>query len=137
MGAGSARSVRLVRLALVGLVGLVVATLCASCAGSVPPGASCTASSECETGLACLYPLGAGCSAAGQCAIPANDCSGSIPGLIACGCGGALLDLSCIPSSAALPQRTATGAACMLDGGAGIGNANGSDGSSDASRARD
>jgi hypothetical protein len=132
VGAGSARTVRLLR---AGLAGLVVAILCVSCAGSVPPGASCTASSECETGLACLYPLGAGCSAAGQCAIPANDCSGGIPGLVACGCGGALLDLSCIPSSAALPQRTATGAACMLDGGAAV--ESGDSGGSDAARARD
>ena len=99
----------------------LVATL--SCAGSVPPGASCSSSGECETGLACLYLLGSGCSAYGQCVIPASDCSVSSVGLSLCGCGGATLDLSCIPSIVALPQRTATGPACVVDAGADAGDA--------------
>jgi hypothetical protein len=94
-----------------------------SCAGSAPSGASCTDSSECETGLACLYTLGAGCSAAGRCVVPSTDCSGPAAGLSLCGCGGAPLDLSCIPSTAALPQRTATGGACAHDAGADGGDA--------------
>jgi hypothetical protein len=103
---------------------VVAAVAVAGCAGSAPPGSSCSASSECESGLACLYPLGSGCGASGQCAIPLSDCSGSSSaGLVLCGCGGAVLDLACIPSSLALPQRTATGAACSLDGGADAGDA--------------
>lgn len=96
---------------------IVTVALAASCAGSVPSGASCTDSSECETGLACLYTLGAGCSASGRCVVPSPDCSGPAAGLSLCGCGGAPLDLSCIPSIAALPQRTTTGGACAVDGG--------------------
>ncbi len=97
---------------LVTLLGLLGA-----CAGSVPSGASCSASSDCETGLACLYALGSGCGASGSCAIPVRDCSGTSAGLVLCGCSGEVLDLSCIPSSAAIAQRTATGAACPVDAG--------------------
>ena len=107
----------------IGAVGSVVSLAAlvafAACAGSVPAGASCKASSECEPGLACLYGLGAGCDAPGQCAIPVNDCSGTSAGLVLCGCSGAKLDLSCLPSSASLPQRTATGLACQAQADAG------------------
>jgi len=102
------------------LCAFAVLSLGVACAGSVPAGASCQASNECEPGLACLYALGAGCASpasTGQCAIPTNDCSGTGAGLVLCGCGGAQLDLTCLPSSAALPQRTATGAACSSDAG--------------------
>jgi len=117
-------SVRLVSPAMkapqVAVAAIVTAAVsaAASCAGSAPSGASCTDSSECETGLACLYTLGAGCTATGRCVVPSSDCSGTAVGLSLCGCGGAPLDLSCIPSIAALPQRTATGGACALDAGA-------------------
>jgi hypothetical protein len=96
---------------------IVTVAVATSCAGSVPAGASCMDSGECETGLACLYTLGAGCSVAGRCVVPSADCSGSAAGLSLCGCGGAPLDLTCIPSIAALSQRTATGGACAVDGG--------------------
>ena len=91
-----------------------------ACAGSVPADASCSASSDCETGLACLYALGSGCSAPGHCAIPARDCSGTSEGLVLCPCRGAALDLSCVPSSVVLTQRTATGAACAGDAGSDV-----------------
>lgn len=97
---------------------VTAAVALSSCAGSAPSGAACTDSSQCETGLACLYALGAGCTAAGHCVVSSNDCSGSAAGLSLCGCGGAALDLSCIPSVAALPQRTATGDACARDASA-------------------
>jgi hypothetical protein len=103
--------------ALVAAIVTAAPTL-SSCAGSAPSGAACTDSSECETGLACLYALGAGCTAAGRCVVPSNDCSGTAAGLSLCSCGGAPLDLSCIPSIAALPQRTATGDVCARDAGA-------------------
>ena len=105
----------------IGLLAIVALLLWASCAGSVPSGASCTSSSVCETGLQCLYTLGAGCNASGRCVVPSTDCSGPSTGLSLCGCG-APLDLSCIPSIFALPQRTATGAACIVDGGADAGD---------------
>jgi hypothetical protein len=92
-----------------------------SCAGSVPAGASCTSSGDCETGLACLYALGAGCNASGRCVVPSNDCSGPSTGLSLCGCG-APLDLTCIPGIAALSQRTTTGAACIVDAGTDAGD---------------
>lgn len=91
--------------------------LCISCTGTLPAGSSCSETSECETGLACLYDLGSGCSASGNCVVPSNDCSGPTTGLLLCSCNGAPLDLSCVPSIAALPQRTATGMACVMDGG--------------------
>jgi hypothetical protein len=93
-----------------------------SCTGTLPSGASCSATSECETGLACLYAIGSGCNASGMCVVPSSDCSGSSAGLSLCGCG-APLDLSCLPSIAALPQRTATGPACVADAGADAGDA--------------
>ena len=87
-----------------------------SCAGSVPAGSSCDQSSDCESGLACLYPLGSGCGATkGQCLIPASDCSGGGPGVVACNCSGVVL--TCIPSSDALPQQSTSGPACFQDGG--------------------
>jgi hypothetical protein len=95
----------------------------ASCAGQVPSGSSCSSSSQCESGLTCLYALGAGCSAQGHCVIATTDCSGTTLGLSLCACGGATLDLTCIPTSAALSQQTATGAACGLDGGADVADA--------------
>ncbi len=104
------------------LVAIATLGIAASCTGLTPAGGPCSASSECETGLACLYALGSGCGASGQCVVPSSDCSGSSVGLSLCGCG-APLDLSCIPSIVALPQRTATGAACLADGGADAGDA--------------
>jgi hypothetical protein len=101
---------------------IVTAFAATSCAGSVPSGATCTDSSECETGLACLYTLGAGCTAAGHCVVPSSDCSGTAAGLSLCGCGGAPLDLTCIPSIIALPQRTASGGACARDAGGDAGH---------------
>jgi hypothetical protein len=101
----------------------VLGAVAASCAGSVPVGSSCSSSGECETGLSCLYALGSGCSAKGQCLVAASDCSGSTVGLSLCGCGGASVDLTCVPISAALSQRTATGAACGLDSGANVADA--------------
>ena len=95
----------------------------ASCAGQVPSGSSCTSSSQCEKGLTCLYALGSGCSAKGHCVIATTDCSGTAQGLSLCACGGATLDLACIPTSAALSQQTATGAACGLDSGADVADA--------------
>ena len=94
-----------------------VLVLNVACTGTLPAGAPCSGSSECETGLACLYDLGAGCSAGGQCVVPSSDCSGSSEGLSLCGCNGAPLNLTCIPSIVALPQRTATGMACIADAG--------------------
>ncbi len=93
-----------------------LAALALSCTGTLPAGAECSGSSECETGLTCLYALGAGCTASGHCVVPSSDCSGPSTGLSLCGCG-APLDLTCIPSIAALPQRTATGMACVVDAG--------------------
>jgi hypothetical protein len=75
-------------------------------------------SSQCEPGLECLFPLGAGCDAQGACGVSSNDCSGSAAGLVLCGCGDVPLDLTCVSSVAALTQRTATGAACATEGGA-------------------
>jgi hypothetical protein len=95
----------------------------ASCAGQVPSGASCSSSGQCEKGLTCLYALGSGCSAKGHCVIATTDCNGSTQGLSLCACGGGTLDLTCIPTSAALSQQTATGAACVLDGGADVADA--------------
>jgi hypothetical protein len=94
-----------------------------ACAGQAPSGAACSDSSQCENGLACLYALAAGCSASGQCVVPSSGCSGPIDGLSLCGCNGATLDLTCFPTSAALPQRTATGPACALDAGTDGGDA--------------
>jgi hypothetical protein len=117
----STRSLWLLGIAPRRLAGLLWTTialgLLGACAGSVPSGASCTASSDCETGLACLYALGSGCGASGYCAIPVRDCSGTRAGLVLCGCAGEALDLSCVPSSAAIAQPTATGSACPVDGG--------------------
>ncbi len=105
-------------LAAIAMLGIGV-----SCTGTLPSGASCSATSECETGLACLYAIGSGCNASGMCVVPSSDCSGTIAGLSLCGCGGTPLDLSCVPSIAALPQRTATGPACVADAGADAGDA--------------
>jgi hypothetical protein len=101
----------------------LVLGIATACAGSAPSGAACSDSSQCETGLACLYALGAGCSASGQCVVPSSDCSGPTGDLSLCGCSGAVLDLTCIPSIAALPQRTATGPACAVDAGTDGGDA--------------
>jgi hypothetical protein len=98
-------------LATVGVLAALVA-----CTGTLPAGATCSGSSECETGLACLYILGSGCSASAQCVVPLNDCGGSAAGLAPCGCNGAPLP-TCIPSNLALSQRTASGAACLTDAG--------------------
>ncbi len=104
-------------------IATLVAGIAASCAGSAPAGAACSDSSQCETGLACLYTLGAGCSAGGQCLVPSSDCSGPTDaGLSFCGCNGAILN-PCVPGNLALPQRSATGAACALDAGADAGDA--------------
>jgi hypothetical protein len=100
-------------LATAGVLAAVV-----SCTGTLPSGSPCTRSSGCETGLSCLYDVGSGCSASGHCVIPSSDCSGSATGLSLCGCNGAPLDMTCIPSTFALPQRTATGLECLVDAGA-------------------
>ena len=95
---------------------LALAAACMSCAGSVPAGSSCDQSSDCESGLACLYALGSGCGVTkGQCLIPTSDCSGGGPGIVVCDCTG--VALTCIPSSDALPQRSASGPACASDAG--------------------
>lgn len=89
-----------------------------SCTGTLPSGSPCSGSSECETGLSCLYDLGSGCSASGRCVVAVSDCNPSALGLSLCGCNGAPLDTTCIPSNLALTQRTATGVACLADAGA-------------------
>jgi hypothetical protein len=100
----------------VGLAVCLVGSTTASCAGSVPAGASCNQSSDCENGLACLYALGSGCDVAkGQCLIPTSDCSGAGPGVVVCDC--ASIPVTCIPSSDALPVRTVSGPACATDAG--------------------
>lgn len=101
-----------------GLTGLALAlVLLAGCPGEVPAGGSCGVSGECQSGLQCLYALGSGCTGnTGHCDVPGTDCGGSAVGLVLCGCGEPL-DLACIPASATLPQRTATGAACAADAG--------------------
>lgn len=104
------------------LASIAVLGLTVSCPGLTPVGSACSSTSECETGLSCLYPLGSGCGASGQCLVPSSDCSGTIAGLSLCGCGGAPLNLSCVPSIVALPQRTATGPACLADAGADAGD---------------
>ncbi len=96
----------------------VLIAACVSCVGTVPEGSSCTQSSDCESGLQCLYPLGSGCSAKGQCLVPTNDCSFDITGLSLCACPGTVIDWTCVPSNAALGQRSATGTACGADAGA-------------------
>ncbi|HTB77019.1 MAG TPA: hypothetical protein VK762_27430 [Polyangiaceae bacterium] len=107
----------------VSAIAALIVGIAASCAGSAPSGATCSDSSQCESGLACLYTLGAGCNATGQCIVPLSDCNGPANvGLSLCGCNGATLD-PCIPSNLALPQRTATGAACTLDAGTDGGDA--------------
>jgi len=95
---------------------LVLAATVAACPGEVPAGGSCASTGDCESGLQCRYSLGSGCSARGQCDVPTSDCGGTASGLILCACGSAL-DLACIPSSATLTVRSATGAACSADAG--------------------
>jgi hypothetical protein len=102
---------------------LGAATSLAACPGEVPAGGSCLSSDECQSGLQCRFPLGSGCSGKGQCDVPTSDCGGSAAGLVLCACTD-VVDFSCIPASATLTVRTATGAACLSDGGeAGAGDA--------------
>ena len=95
---------------------LALAASLSACPGEEPPDGPCSSTGDCQSGLQCLYPLGSGCSGKGQCDVPTTDCAGSAVGLVLCGCGEAV-DLSCVPASAALPVRTATGPACFADGG--------------------
>jgi hypothetical protein len=98
-------------------VGAGFGLLCAlACTGVGGAGSTCQSTPDCVDGLECLYALGSGCDAQGQCQIETHDCSGATAGLVVCGCG-APLDTSCISSSLSLEQRTATGPACMSDGG--------------------
>lgn len=84
-----------------------------SCApSSGAPGTACHSPGDCQTGLACLYPIGAGCGQPGACDVPPNGCLPNVSDLILCGCLDAQPDLSCIGNNATLSQPTATGSAC-------------------------
>ncbi|MGD0675452.1 MAG: hypothetical protein ABSC94_08540 [Polyangiaceae bacterium] len=102
------------RSALVTMV-LAALTACATLAGAA--GATCGAASDCQDSMQCLYAIGAGCDAQGHCGVAASECIPDASNLVLCGCPGAVTDLSCISSSAELTQPTATGLACVLDGG--------------------
>jgi len=98
------------------MAALAFAASLSACPGEEPPDGPCSSSGDCQGGLQCLYPLGRGCSGKGQCDVPTTDCGGSAVGLVLCGCGEAV-DFSCVPATATLPVRTATGPACLADGG--------------------
>lgn len=85
-------------------------TQCATTQGI--PGASCSSSADCQSGTKCLYAIGAGCDAGGRCGVASSECLPGTADLILCGCGAAVLDLSCISNSAVLEQPSATGDAC-------------------------
>ncbi|HXX67010.1 MAG TPA: hypothetical protein VEK07_07510 [Polyangiaceae bacterium] len=76
------------------------------------PGAACLSAPDCQAGLSCLYPIGAGCDAQGACDVPPNGCLPGASRLVLCGCADATVDLSCIGDNATLPQPTATGSIC-------------------------
>jgi len=112
----AARMIRQLRKVVLTGATVVLAAAVAGCPGEVPAGGACSSTGDCQDGLLCLYPLGSGCSTKGQCDVPTTDCAGTAAGLILCGCG-ASIDFGCIPASATLSVRTATGSVCLLDGG--------------------
>lgn len=85
----------------------------AACSQRGAAGSACLSSGDCQTGLMCLYAIGAGCAAQGACDVPPNGCLPGASSLILCGCADAQVDLSCIGDNATLPQPTATGSSCI------------------------
>jgi hypothetical protein len=99
-------------------VGPIVAM--ADCAARGSAGSACQSLGDCQTGLMCLYAIGAGCGSQGACDVPPNGCLPGASSLILCGCADAQVDLSCIGDNATLEQPTATGSSCrgVIDAGA-------------------
>jgi len=82
------------------------------CQSTGGPGAACQSPGDCQSGLECLYAIGAGCDAQGACDVPPNGCLPGASTLVLCACADAQIDLACIGDNATLQQPTATGSVC-------------------------
>jgi hypothetical protein len=87
-----------------------------TCNGGAAP---CTTSSDCDVGLTCGFPIGAGCSATGACLNPPllceDDAAACVTSGTVCGCSGAPVALV-IQGFAAGPTPSPPGS-CSTDAG--------------------